>query len=585
MERPSNRRLTIVSIVVVAIVVSFAFRLVDVQLLRARKLDAESSQSLTVDQALTGDRGDITTSDGSVLAETVLRYDVTAAPVDAAPFTRILSHGKKTSVSVATAMSEVGAATGADPRTLSAALTAHKTADYVKLVTSIGVSQEETVAALHIPYLYLVKDSVRSYPDGAVAGNLVGFVGTSGAQAGLELQQNACLAGSNGSETYETGADGVVLPGSTTIEKKPVSGGTLTTTLNGNLQYLVQNDLATQAKALGAQSATAVVVQVSSGDLESVADWPSVDPNDVSGTAPSDLYSRAFTDLYEPGSTMKGLIAAALLNTGKATPTTQAVVPDVRNFPWGGTIHDAETHPVEHLTLTGILANSSNVGISLLGQDLTETQRFDYMREFGLGSPSAVDFPGEPTAPLKPVSQWDAQTDYNSMFGQGISATAIQMAGVYQTIADHGVKMPLTLVHKCKSSSGKVTKTPTGKGTRVVSASAADQVVQMLQSTLTTGTLSSMTAIPGYQLSAKSGTAQVADLPGGGYGDDFITSVAGMIPAVNPRYVVLVTMTKPSVDKTSAAVGPAFRQIATDVIQQFHILPSESVRANDPATW
>ncbi|AMM21483.1 hypothetical protein AX769_16750 [Frondihabitans sp. PAMC 28766] len=248
-------------------------------------------------------------------------------------------------------------------------------------------------------------------------------------------------------------------------------------------------------------------------------------------------------------------------------------------------IDDAETHPVEHLTLTGVLANSSNVGISLLGQALSEQTRYDYMEKFGLGSPSAVGFPGEPTAPLKPVSQWDKQTDYNSMFGQGVSATAIQMAGAYQAIANHGVKMPLTLVQKCTSSNGTVTETPSSTGTQVVSASAADQVVQMLQSTLTTGTLSSMTPISGYQLSAKSGTAQVADAPGGGYGDDYITSVAGMIPAVNPQYVVLVTMTKPTVNKTSAGVGPAFREIASDVIQHFSIPPTTNPRANLPTTW
>ncbi|AMM21482.1 hypothetical protein AX769_16745 [Frondihabitans sp. PAMC 28766] len=334
MVRRSNRRLTIVSIVVFVVVIAFAFRLVDFQVVRARALDAESSQSLTVHQTITGDRGDITTSDGTPLAATVLRYDVTAAPVDASTFTRTV--GKKTTkVTVATAMNEVAAATGATAQTLTSDITANKKADFASLVKSITVAQYQAVTALHIPYVYLVKDSTRSYPDGAVAGNLVGFVGDSGAQAGLELQQNKCLAGTNGSETYETGADGVELPGTATVTKKPVAGGTVTTTISGTLQYLVQNDLATQAKALGAQSATAIVVKVSNGDLESVADWPSVDPNNVDGSSSSDLYSKAFTDLYEPGSTMKGLVASALLNTGKATPTTQATVPDQRTFPWG----------------------------------------------------------------------------------------------------------------------------------------------------------------------------------------------------------------------------------------------------------
>ncbi len=584
-RRTQNRRSTITLLVVFAIIIVFTFRLVDIQVIGARKLDAESAGSLTITEPLYGDRGTITAADGTVLASTVLRYDVTAAPIDAGTFTRTSAHGRPVKVTVPVAMKELAHATNSNPTTLTTALTANRKADFAYLTKSINVTQYQAVTALHIPYVYLERHTARTYPDGAVAGNLLGFTGTQGAQAGLEYQQDACLKGTNGSETVERGADGVTLPGSTRVNKKPIAGGTVTTTLDATLQYTVQQDLATQATALGAKSATAIVVKVSDGTLQTVADWPTVDPNNINATPPGDLYSKAFTDLYEPGSIMKPLIAAELLDSGKASPTTGANVPDARNFSWGGTIHDAETHPVEHLTLTGVLANSSNVGITLLGQALTPTQRYQDMEKFGLGTPSTVHFPGEPTAPLRPVSTWDKQTNYNSMFGQGISATAIQMAGVYQTIANHGVKMPLTLVKKCTSKTGKVTEMSSPKGTRVVSAAAADQTVQMLQSTLTTGTLSSMTPIPGHQLSVKTGTAQVADRPGGGYGNDFITSVAGMIPAVNPQYVVLVTMTKPSTNKTSAGVGPAFRQITNDVIQHDHIPPTSTTRANDPTTW
>jgi cell division protein FtsI (penicillin-binding protein 3) len=207
------------------------------------------------------------------------------------------------------------------------------------------------------------------------------------------------------------------------------------------------------------------------------------------------------------------------------------------------------------------------------------------MLKFGLGSPSAVHFPGEPTAPLQPASAWDQQTAYNSMFGQGISATAIQMAGIFQTIANHGVRMPVSLVESCTASDGKVTEVPKKTGTRVVSAAAADQTVQMLESTLTNGTLSTMVPIPGYVISAKTGTAQVADAPGGGYGNDYITSVAGMIPAENPQYVVLVTFTKPTTNKTSAGVGPAFRAITQDVLHEFEVPPSSQKTAGLPVTW
>jgi cell division protein FtsI (penicillin-binding protein 3) len=568
-----------------AVVTAFAFRLVDLQVFRAPSLDAQSAATRSLTTPLYANRGAITSSNGTVLAATVLKYDVTAAPVNAAKFTRKNKAGHTVTVTVSQAMQEIAAITGSTAAAMTTAITSHPKSEFAYLAKSVDVAESQAVASLHIPYVYLQRTTGRIYPDGAVAGNLLGFTGTSGPLAGLEYQQNACLASTNGSETFDRGADGVTIPGTTTVTKKPVNGGTVKTTIDATLQYEVQQDLGAQVKALGAQSATAIVMKASDASLLTVADYPTVDPNNINGSPAADLYSRAFTDLYEPGSTMKAMTAASLLDAGKATPYSQALVPDVRRFPWGGTIHDAETHPVEHLTLTGVLAQSSNVGITLLGQALTPQQRYDYMLKFGLGSPSAVHFPGEPTAPLQPASAWDQQTVYNSMFGQGISATAIQMAGIFQTIANHGVRMPVSLVESCTASDGKVTEVPKKTGTRVVSASAADQTVKMLESTITSGTLSTMAPIPGYVISAKTGTAQVADAPGGGYGNDYITSVAGMIPAANPQYVILVTFTKPTTNKTSAGVGPAFRAITQDVLHEFEVPPSTQPAAGLPVTW
>lgn len=565
------------------IVAAFAFRLVDVQVVEATSLDAQSKSELSVTQPIYADRGEIRSSDGTVLAGTVLRYTVTAAPDVANTFTRKV-HGKTEKVTVADAMEEIASITHAKPATLMAAITANKKSQFAYLVKGVDVTAYQAVVALKIPYVYLQRETARTYPDGGVAGNLIGFTGDAGAQAGLELQQNSCLAGTNGSQTYERGADGVVLPDSTAVTKKAVQGGTVTTTINADLQYQVQQVLAEQTKALGATSATAVVMKASDASLLAVADYPSVDPNNVNGTASSDLYSGAFTDLFEPGSIVKTLTAASLIDAGKATPLTQESVPDVRTFPWGGKIGDAETHGVELYTLTGILANSSNVGISMLGTRLSQQQRYDYLTKFGLGSTSAVKFPGEPTAPLRPVSQWDQQTNYNEMFGQGISATSIQMASAYQAIANGGVRLPVKLVKSCTSSDGKSTTPATGSGTRAVSASTARQVLDMLEETIPKGTLSSMTPIPGYTIAAKTGTAQIADAPGGGYGTDYITSVAAIAPAANPQYVVLVTFNKPTTNRTSAGVGPAFRAIMTDVLQDYRVEPNDQ-SANLPITW
>ncbi|WP_121368259.1 peptidoglycan D,D-transpeptidase FtsI family protein [Frondihabitans australicus] len=581
--RPLNRRTGLVAGIMLALILALAVRLVDLQVVDARTLDAESNSQISVTQPIYADRGDIDSADGTVLASTVLRYDVTAAPAEASTFSR--ADGKKSEkVTVEQAMISLAKITGTPAKTLLSRITANPKSQYALLASSVDVSAYDSITALKIPYVYLERHTARTYPDGAVAGNLVGFTGDSGAQAGLELKENSCLAGTDGSETYERSADGTALPGTTTVTKKAVSGGTVETTIDADLQYQVQQVLDEQVKALGAQSGTAIVERVSDGHLLAVADSPSVDPNNVNGTASGNLYSKAFTDLYEPGSTMKVLSAASLIDQGKASPSTEVTVPDERTFPWGGRIGDAETHPVEKLTLTGILANSSNVGISLIGTRLSKQERYDYLEKFGLGQVSGVDFPGEPTAPLKPVSQWDEQTNYNELFGQGISATAIQMADAYQAIANGGVRIPATLVTGCRSADGTVTKTAAQTPVRVVSSSTSKQMLEMMETTMQSGTLSGTAPISGYSIATKTGTAQIADAPNGGYGQDYVTSVAAIAPAADPQYVVFITFTKPTVNKTSAGVGPAFREITSDVLQDYRVTPNDQ-ESNLPTIW
>jgi cell division protein FtsI (penicillin-binding protein 3) len=178
-EGNRSRRLTIALTSVFVIFVVFTFRLVDIQIIRARKLESESTNSLSVTHLLHGDRGAITTSDGTVLAAAVLRYDVTAAPINASTFTRALPHGKHSTVTVATAMQELAGATGANPLTMSHALLARPKANFAYLVKSINLAQYQAVVALHIPYVYLERHMARSYPDGAVAGNLPAAMGRS----------------------------------------------------------------------------------------------------------------------------------------------------------------------------------------------------------------------------------------------------------------------------------------------------------------------------------------------------------------------------------------------------------------------
>ncbi|MBF4599400.1 penicillin-binding protein 2 [Frigoribacterium sp. VKM Ac-1396] len=570
---------------IIALVGVFVVRLADIQLVQAAELNAQSQNKREIVQTTYGDRGDITDVDGTVLAGSVTRYNITAAPAFATTAKVKDDDGTTVELTVDQVVERIAKVTGGDAGAMTKALTADPEANFAYLVKGVDVDAFRAVREMKVSWVYFQRQAARTYPNGAVAGNLTGFIGTDGPQAGLELSQDSCLAGTDGSETYERGADGVQLPGSTVTTREAVAGGTLRLTIDSDLQYMTQQALGEQAEAIGAESATAVVMKASDASLLAVADYPAVDPNDVNGTAVDDLGSKAFTYSYEPGSTFKAMTAAMLLDSGKADPATRATVPYSRSFPWGGEIHDATFHPTENLTLTGILRDSSNVGISLLGQSLTAQQRHDYMVKFGLNDPTGVNFLGEPTTGIRPASQWDQQTSINTMFGQGVSTTAIHIASIYQTLANHGVRVPVNLVAGCTAPDGTVTETPSTEGSTVVSPWAADTTVNMLEKVVSDGELKDVLSIPGYRVAAKTGTAEVARSDGTGYGSDRIVSVAGIAPAENPQYVVVVTFTKPSTIKTSAAAAPTFNKIMSQVLEMYRVPPSTEPAPSLPETW
>ncbi|MET0914801.1 MAG: penicillin-binding protein 2, partial [Jiangellaceae bacterium] len=509
----SKRRIAATVVVLFAIIGLFVVRLVDIQVVRADSLSADSLGNRSVERTVYGSRGEIVDANGVVLAGTVMRYDVALSPKNASPFTRTVD-GTETTVSVADVTAEIGAVVGKSAEQIMALITDsladNPKSDYALVAKQVDVDAYRALNALDIPWLTFQQNPGRVYPNGAVAGNLVGFVSGEGeAQAGLESGEDACLASNNGIETYERGADGVRLPESTVTTKAAVDGSDVVTTIDSDLQWFVQQVLAEQAQKTGAAWGNVVVQEVKTGKLVAVADYPSVDPNDVSATTdPEDRGSRAFSASYEPGSTFKALTAASVLDAGLATPNSQVVAP-FRYLPENGAnINDSSGHGDLRLTLTGVLIESSNTGMSKFGELLSDQQRFDYMTKFGIGSETEVGFPSEDTGILHPADEWDNQTEYATMFGQGLTTTALQMSSVYQTIANGGVRMPVQLVSGCRAADGTLTEVPATDGTQVVSASAARDTADMLEMVYQKGWLADVWDIPGYRVAAKTGTAQ-----------------------------------------------------------------------------
>lgn len=587
-ERRARRRVAAAVLIIAMVLGGFVVRLVDIQVVRAEQLSDESEARRSIPSPLYGARGDIVDANGVVLADSVYRYDIAVSPRFVADY-RLADPdtGERTQHTVAEALEAIASLIDADALELRAGIDAELALDpdddHFYLARRVTTETFQAIRALRVPWVYFERQPSRTYPNGQVAGNLVGFLGTDGPQTGLEFRLNDCLDATHGSSTYERGADGVKLPGTTVVQQEAVDGGTLRLTIDADVQWFAQQTIAEQAMAIGADWATAWVVRVDDGHVIAAADWPTVDPNDVNGTAPENLGSRSFSEPFEPGSIFKAMTFAGLLDAGVTSPREQLVVPGrlptIANY----SITDAWAHDDLRLTSTGVLMRSSNVGTSILSARLTAQQRHDYLAAFGIGEQTAVDFLGESSGTLRSAESIDGHGTLTQMFGQGVTATSAQIASAYQALANGGVRQPLTLVSGCEHADGTVTHAPPTEGVRAVSESAADTTVAMLESVATDSAIASLVSIPGYRVAAKTGTAEVA--ANGRYTDERIISVAGLAPADDPQFVVVVTYGKPDTMKTSATAAPTFRSIMTQVLKTFRVEPSTKPAPRLPITW
>jgi len=571
-------------LLIVIFVAIFVVKLVDIQIIQAAAFNEESMGKRSIPATIFSQRGTIVDANGVILADSVMRYNVTISPKNTKDFLRVTDRADVT-ITPQQAAVEIGGVTGQKPedilKIVADALAANPESDFAYLVKGVDVDKFRALNALGIPWLYSEPAPGRSYPNGSVAGNLIGYVGQDGAaQAGVELTSDACLAGINGEEIYQRGADGVRIPGSTITSVSAQNGSSIKLTIDADLQWYAQQVLAKQVDATGAKWGTVVVQEVKTGKLLAVADYPTVDPNNIDGTAEANRGSLAFMAPFEPGSTIKALTAASLLDAGLADPTSQVYAPYSIEFPNGAKVHDAASHGVLQLTLTGVLEQSSNVGITQLGEALSAEKRYDYLSKFGFGSTTAVGFQAESSGILHPWQEWDNQTFYNTMFGQGLSTTAIQVASAYQALGNHGVHLPVQLVEGCISADGTMTPTPMPEPTQVVSDAAATTTVNMLENFVTKGWIAPYISIPGYRIAAKTGTAEQSD-GSGSYSTNYVVSNAALIPANDPQYVVTVTIASPQ-SNGSMASPPVLRAVMAQVLKKYRVEPSPDASPDLP---
>lgn len=582
---PMELRSRRLRVLVIAIAIIFVGRLGIVQVIQAADINKISVAAREVTHTIQAIRGTIYDSTGRVLAKTVMKYDINAAP-DRVGVVSHDNNGVSTQIPVDQAATQLAGLLGMTQQDVLAKITG--TGAYVNLKKGVTVDVYEQIKALGIDWVWGDAIASRIYPSGAVAGNLLGFLTSDGtAMGGIESMENTCLAGKDGQETYEQGRDGIKIPSSVVTRVQAVNGKDVHLTINADLQYYAQQVLTQYWSSLRADWATAVVIEVKTGKILAAADAPSMDPNDPGATATANRNERVFDSQFEPGSVIKTITAATLIDTGVGNPEMRVIAP----FGWvipgtgGYKVTDAEVHGNEKLTLTGVLAQSSNTGIMQLGDHVDFATRYKYLTAFGAGTKSGIGFPGETAGLVLPSGQWDQVKRYVSMFGQGFSVSPIQSAMMYQTIANMGVRLQPTLITGCTNVGAAAPNITVGAGTRVISATSARTTIDMLEKVVEQGPIGRHAAIPGYRVGGKTGTAQISDPTTGRYGYLHAISFIGMAPAEDPQYIVAVTAFKSRTQSTSLGVTPIFKSIMQQVLRMFRIPPSTTKSKSIATTW
>ncbi|WEG10157.1 penicillin-binding protein 2 [Microbacterium horticulturae] len=579
----SPRRRTVVALGVVLIILcAFVIRLVDIQVVNAQEnIDNAMDHGLSTTTVLAGTRGEIVDDDGTPLAVGTLSYTCQFSPNIVRTLTLHDTHGQEVHVTWDEMSEKIAQITGqsADElrKAVSDALIAHPDpkvpAQYAPLAKNLTTDQYRKITALGADYVACTPKAARTYPNGAVGGNLIGFMNAEGKPgAGLESQYNQCLTPSNGKLTFQNGKDGVIIPGTET-ETPAVDGGTLKLTIDSDLQWYMQQ-LAEQAtKETGAQYATISVLDVKTHKLKAAAEYPTVDPNNYDAKG-SYLYSRIFNSQFEPGSTFKGITAATLIDTGAATPTSTAQVPWVKHFSNGAVVNDAFRHGVSTYTLAGALMDSSNVGASIFSERTTLKTRYQYLKKFGIGDGSAIHFLGETNGIVHPYQDWDNQMRYDTAYGQGLTTTVPELLTAYEALIDGGVKYPIQLVDSCTKADGTEVTPTLPKAERVISEKTSATMREIFENVaLQSNSYADMVKIPGYRIGVKTGTGQIAE--NGHYKSGvYYTTMIGFAPADDPQYLVAVTLDQPTKVRSSTANAPTFVKAMTQVLKTYRVMPA-----------
>lgn len=545
-------------------------KLVAIQAIDSAGYAAKSEAQRTRTISLLAQRGSITDRNGTALAFTVEGRAVAARPA-------LFTDDKQRRLLAQILVEGVGGMTVDD---VMKKLTSGKA--YVYLARNLMPAQADAlmlkVGALfddaHRDAVVTERQDLRQYPDGSASAALVGGTDYDGnGLAGVEAKFDTKLAGKDGERVVDVDARHVIIPGSQREQQPAVDGMNLSLTIDSDLQYTALNMLTRAVDNSRAKSGCVVIMQVSDAQIPAMACY---EP----GKTPKQTGNRAVTDSIEPGSVNKVVTFAAALEKGLISPTT---VLDVDGeIPIGDiVVHDAWAHGPTRMTATGILGKSSNVGTLMIAQKVGQDAFIDMAKKMGQGVKTGIQLPAETSGRFPALSSWSVSTFGNLPIGQGVSISLLQLAGMYQAIANNGVRLQPSIVAST-TAEGQTTLTPPGTSTQVMSPKTARTLLDMLRGTIQDGDTNHRgtaprAAITGYQVAGKTGTAQKVDEQTQDYSQSAITSTfAGVVPADNPKYVVAIMLDDPKGDSPAGTTScaPLFHDIAAYAMRAADVPPS-----------
>ncbi|MEU0489662.1 penicillin-binding protein 2 [Nocardiopsis sp. NPDC006139] len=421
-------------------------------------------------------------------------------------------------------------------------------------------------------------DYERVYPEETGAADLVGFVGSEGhGLEGLEAYMDGVLAGEAGERQVEVGVDGTQIPMAGGVAKDPVPGQDVRLTLDRDVQWYVAQTLAARVEELDADGGSAIVMVPDTGEIIAMADYPTYSPTDIAASGPEQWSNGAVAETFEPGSTNKVITIGAALEEGLTTPETVYTVPYALRY-YDQTFRNSSNHGTQRLTVNGIMAQSSNVGTIKVADQVGAGVLHRYMTEFGLGQPTGLALPGEETGILTDPEDWWGTQLPSVSIGHSVTVNAAQMASVYATVANGGVRVEPSVVAGTVDTEGNFTPADEPERTRVISEETAERLALMLEAVTSDEGTAPQARIDGYRVAGKTGTANRVNPETGSYeGGGYTSTFAGFAPADAPEVVVQVVLHNPQGTYYGGeAAGPAFNDIMSFALKTLKVPPTDT---------